>query len=248
MAVEAPVLYNDWWVYLRDTMGSTHLNPNDKQIWNAYKMRAALQAQGYCDKAIAGVIGNAQVESSLTTGAIQKPSVLPNNGETLADCTNQNMIDYYTPPAGTRGYGLGLLQWDGRSSTYQQHKLVGWTNANGYLWYDGNGQMARLAFEFANDSTYHFWSLGYGQNLTWAVYKNIETSSSYSHYTARDCADVWRVCWEVGGDSSIAARKDNAAFWYNYFQEHPTPPFHGLPPWLLYQFNKKKVLKNVKRF
>ena len=62
MAVESPVLFNDYWTYLRDSMGSTHLNPNDKQIHNAYKMRTALQAQGYCDKALCGIIGCAQQE------------------------------------------------------------------------------------------------------------------------------------------------------------------------------------------
>lgn len=250
MAVDAPALYNDWWVYLRDSMGSTHLNPNDEQIYNAYKMRAALQQQGYCDKAIAGVIGNAQVESSLTTGAIQKWSVLPNDGEVLSECDNAYMLQYYTPTAGGQGYGLGLLQWDRYSRTYQSHDLLGWCNANGYEWYDGNGQMARLAFEYDHNDQYGFWRLNYGAEITWDVYKNIETSQ-FSSYSAGECANVWRACWEVGGDHSQQQRRDNAEFWYQYFIDHPDPPGpepSDFPLWLLYKFNKPAKLKRERRF
>lgn len=244
MAVDPPVLYNDWWVYLRDSMGSTWLNPNTQQIHNAYKMRSALKAQGYCDKAIAGVIGCAQVESSITPGAIQKVSVLPNGAEHLSDVPNSYMLQYYNPPSGGAGYGLGILQWDRLSSTYQTNDLLGWTNANGYQWYDGAGQMARLAFEFANDATYHFWRLNYGNNLTWAVYKDIE-NSQYSHYTAGDCADVFTSCWELSSldPTGRQHRKDNGEFWYQYFIDHP----FQAPPIYLLTNKKTQVGRSRKR-
>jgi len=245
MAVESPVLYNDWWVYLRDTMGSTHLNPSPKQIYNAYKIRSALQLQGYGPKAIAGVIGNAQVESGLSTGAIEKYWILPNQGEVLADVPNSYMLQYYVKPQRVQGYGLGILQWDRYSAMYQGHDLLNWCNANGYQWYDGNGQMARLAFEFEHRDQYGFWHLEYGEMLTWEVYKDIE-HSVYSSYSAGECANVWRSCWEVGGDDTIQERKDNGNFWYQYFIDHPNPPIN-IPPWLLFQFNRKKVLKNGRR-
>lgn len=244
MAVDPPVLYNGWWVYLRDDMGSTHLNPNDKQIHNAYKMRSALQAQGYCDKAIAGVIGNAQVESSITSGAIQKVSVLPNGAEHLSDVPNSYMLQYYNPTAGGQGYGLGILQWDRFSSTYQTNDLLGWTNANGYQWYDGNGQMARLAFEFANDATYHFWRMNYG-TLTWADYKDIETTRP--NYDAAECAAVWDSCWELSSGQGREYRKDNAAFWYQYFIDHPYPST-PVKPWLLFVTNRRKKVNKRVRF
>lgn len=241
MAVSDPVLYNDWWVYLRDMIvspwGSVLLNPSTLQIHNAYKMKAALQAQGYCDKAIAGVIGSAQQESGLTTGAIQKSSVLPNGGERIEDVPNSYMIQYYTPPAGGSGYGLGLLQWDRLSSTYQTHDLVGWTNANGYLWYDGDGQMARLDFEFLNDSTYHFWANNYGDDLTWAVYKDIE-NSRFSHYDAGECAAVWDACWERSSGEGRETKRANANFWYQYFIDHPYPT----PPIYILTANQQKTI------
>ena len=219
LAVEAPVLYNNWWVYLRASMGSTYLDPNEKQIHNAYMIRKALQSQGYDDYAIAGVIGNAQTESSLTPGAIQKWSALPNGGERLEDVPNSYMLQYYTPTAGGQGYGLGLFQWDRYSSVYQSQDLLGWTNANGFQWYDGAGQMARLDFEFQNDSSYHFWRQNY--QMTWAEFKDFHSTAPT--WEADGAADVWASNWELSSldPTGRQHRKENALFWFQYFIDHP---------------------------
>lgn len=248
MAVAAPVRYNDYWVYLRvirsGHYGSTHLNPSKIQTHNAYMMRAALQAQGYDETAIAAIIGNAQVESGISPGMIQKPSVLPNGAENLEDVPNSYMLQYYTPTAGGQGYGLGLLSWDRFSATYLTNDLLGWTNANGYIWYDGEGQMARLDFEFQNDATYNFWRMNYG-SLTWADFKQIETTRP--NYDIREAANVWAACWELSSISPEGRehRKDNAAYWLEWFRLHPVEP--KLPIWLLFNQNKKGCGINVKR-
>lgn len=246
MSVDAPVLYNNYWVYLRDMIvspyGSVHLNPSRYQIHNAYMMRAELQAQGYDETAIAGVIGNAQVESGLTPGAIQKVSALPNGAESLSDVPNSYMLQYYTPTAGGQGYGLGLLQWDRYSALYQGHDLLCWENANGYDWYDGNGQMARLLFEFNNDSTYHFWHNNYG-NFSWLDYIMIETTQPT--WDAGEAANVWASCWEVSSldPTGRQYRRDNAQYWYDWFQLHPVesqplnPGLYGIIA------NKRKEMK-----
>lgn len=243
MAADPPVLIDDWWIYLRDmvggTYGSSHLNPSDYQTHNAYMMRAALQAQGYDDKAIAGVIGNAQVESGITPGAIQKVSALPNGANSVSDVPNSYMLQYYTPTAGGQGYGLGLLQWDRYSSVYQTQDLLGWTNANGYDWYSGAGQLARLDFEFQNDSTYHFWRMNYGANITWAVYKQI---NSYNpNWDAGEAANIWASCWELSSTDPTGRqyRRDNANYWYDWFIAHPTEP-KPLPIWLLFKFRNER--------
>lgn len=246
MAVDPPVLYNDWWVYLRDmvggTYGSSHLNPSTYQIHNAYKMRALLQAQGYDDKAIAGVIGNAQVESGISPGAIQKVSALPNGAQTLSDVPNSYMLQYYTPTAGGQGYGLGLLQWDRFSAQYQTQDLLGWEDRNGYVWYDGDGQLARLDFEYQNDSTYHFWRMNYGSRVTWAYYKQIETNEPT--WDAGEAANVWASCWELSSTDPTGRqyRRDNANFWYDYFIAHPVEP-GSVNIVLLLLMNKRKELK-----
>ena len=249
MAVDPPVLYNGWWTYLRDmvggTYGSSHLNPSSYQIHNAIRMRSFLQQQGYCEIAIAGVLGNAQVESGLSPGAIEKWSVLPNGAEHLSDVSNSYMLQYYTPPGGGQGYGLGILQWDRFSTTYQTNDLLGWTYANGYDWYDGSGQMARLAFEYANDAQYNFWRLNYGNNLTWQAYKNLD--QTFPTYDASEAANVWASCWELSSldHTGRQYRRDNAAYWYQYFTDHPGGL---LQPWMIPLIAKKRsVVKNVKR-
>ena len=249
MAVSDPELYNDYWVYMRDMIhppwGSVHLNPTEYQTHNAYRMRAALQAQGYDEHAIAGIIGNAQVESGITTGAIEKYSILPNQGESIADVPNSYMLQYYTKPQGVGGYGLGLLQWDRYSSLYQSHDLLGWCNANGYEWYDGAGQMARLDFEFQHDAQYNFWRMNYG-SLTWADYKQIETT--YPSYDPGECANVWASCWELSSLSPTGRqqRRENAQYWYDWFQAHPTEP-KPLPIWLLFKFSKERRGTHVRK-
>lgn len=245
MAVNPPVLYNNWWVYLRDmvggTYGSSHLNPSTFQIHNAYRMRKALKLQNYDDKAVAGVIGNAQVESGLTPGAIQKVSVLPNGAERIQDVPNSYMLQYYNPPAGGQGYGLGILQWDRLSAQYQTNDLLGWENANGYVWYDGDGQMARLWFEYINNQYYNFWRLNYGSNVTWDFYKEIGTNEPT--WDAGECANVWASCWEVSSldPTGRQYRRDNANFWYDYFIANPTDPTERLRPW--FYKSKRKVGK-----
>ena len=249
MAVSDPELFNDYWVYMRDMIhppwGSVHLNPTEYQTHNAYRMRAALQAQGYDEHAIAGIIGNAQVESGITTGAIEKWSVLPNSGESIADVPNSYMLQYYTKQQGVSGYGLGLLQWDRYSSMYQSHDLLGWCNANGYDWYDGAGQMARLDFEFQNNAQYNFWRMNYG-SLTWADYKQIETT--YPSYDPGECANVWASCWELSSLSPTGRqqRRENAQYWYDWFQAHPTEP-KPLPVWLLFNFRKERRGTHVRK-
>lgn len=245
MAVDAPVLYNDWWVYLRamgTPYGSTYLNPSDYQIHNAYKMRELLHNQGYDDKAIAGVIGNAQVESGITPGAIQKVSALPNGAERLSDVPNSYMLQYYTPTAGGQGYGLGLLQWDRYSAQYGTQDLLGWEDRNGYVWYNGDGQLARLAFEFQNDSTYHFWRMNYGSTVTWAYFKQIGTNQP--SWDAGESANIWASCWELSSTDPTGRqhRRENAMFWYDYFIAHPFEP-GTRKPWKFKFFNVRKVGK-----
>lgn len=248
MALDPPVKYNGYWTYLRilDDAYGTH---SQKQIENAYKFRSALQAQGYCEKAIAGIIGCGQVESGINPAAIQARfyNALPGSPASIADTPNSLMIQYYPGTAGGQGYGLGWLQWD-RYGTYQTNDLLGWANANGYNWYDGDAQMARLAFEFANDSTYHFWQNNYGDRLTWQAYKDIETT--FPTYDAGEVANVWTSCWERSSQnpSGRQHRRDNAIWWYQYFLDNPEPPTKIKPIFIPLIIKRKKVEKVAKRF
>lgn len=253
MAVQDPVLINDWWVYLRDSMGSTHLNPSDKQTHNARVFRNQMLGYGWSELAIAGMLGNIQHESSLTTGAIEKPSVLPNSGQTLADVPNSVMITTYFDQNdhNTRGYGIGLIQWDSYTDQAIPNgpALVSYAIRNNKDWYDGNVQTSRIEYEYQHDSTggnipvpatgrtYNWWTVHQwqGQQWTYAMFKTA------SNITPALAADIFRAGRERGGEGSIQIRRDNAEYWYQYFIDHP----HQIKPWMF--FNKRKVTFDVKR-
>lgn len=255
MAVQDPVLLNGWWVYLRDSMGSTHLNPSTKQIHNAYRFRSQMKNYGWSDLAIAGMLGNIQHESGLTTGAVQKWSICPNNAESLSDVPNSWMINYYFNPSdhSERGYGIGLIQWDSYTVNANPNgpALVSYAIRNNQEWYNGDVQTSRLEYEWQHDrtggnvpvpatgQTYSWWTVHRwgGVDWTYAMFKNA------SGITPSLAADIFRAGRERGGDESIQIRRDNAEFWYQYFIDHPT----NFKPWL-YMFNKRKVTFNVKRW
>ena len=243
MAVDAPVLIGGWWVYLRYNMGSTHLNPNDKQINNAYRIRRALIAQGYTDLAIAGVIGCFQVESGLSPGALDTHlSQLPNNGEILSALTNTVMLgycDYANPSA--RGYGTGLAQWDrGVSSASPQGNVIAsYAIRNNMEWYSGDLQMMRLEAEYQADllSPGTFWHYNWG-SFSWQDFKSLSTG------TPSNSADIWTSCFEVSSldPTGRQNRRDNAEYWYQYFIDHPLP----ITSLLIIMNRRKELLRRGK--
>lgn len=250
MAVDDPVLYNNWWVYLRYDIGSTYLNPNDMQVHNAYLIRAALKQQGYTDVSIAGIMGNWQVESGLTPGALDTHlSVLPDNGEHLALLTNQVMLGYcnYSVPD-ERGYGTGLAQWDrGVSSAAPQGNVVAsFAIRNNMEWYDGNLQMMRLEAEYQADlaNPGYIWKYNWGQ-LSWQDYKNIPDGDTPIDQ-AWECANIWASCFEVSDADPEHRRRRmaNAGYWYLWFKEHPIPKTTMI---LLMANNKPKLYKPQKK-
>ena len=219
MAVDSPVLYNDWWVYLRDSMGSSHLNPSDKQIHNATKIYNALLAQGYTSEAACGVLGNMQTESGLSPGALQNHlSTLPNNGEHLADLTNTVMLGYASQ--NDSGYGTGLIQWDSYTPTSPAGNVIAsFAIRYNYEWYDGDCQMFRLQREYETDDQYHYWyANNHSPAITWAEFKAWTGSVT-------EAADIFRQCRErsSGSPTGNQYRRDNAQYWYDYFSGGPTP-------------------------
>ena len=220
MSVDAPVLYNGYWVYLRDSMGSSHLNPSDKQITNATKIYNNLIQQGYTPEAACGILGNMQTESGLSPGALQRHlSTLPNNGEHLADLTNTVMLGY--ADQNDSGYGTGLIQWDSYTTTSPAGNVIAsFAIRYNYEWYDGDCQLYRLQREFETDSTYHYWTANnHTPPITWAEFKAFTG-------TPETAADIFRQCRErsSGDPTGNQYRRDNARYWYDYFSGGPTPP------------------------
>ena len=212
-------LVNDWWM-TTDTggsMGTTDTsNISSKQIHNATKVYNYFSALGWSLSAIAGMIGNMQLESWLSPALIQGThrSSLPNSAANLSDVPNNVMINFY----GSSGYGIGLVQWDGYTSTPPAgQKLVSFAERYNMVWYDGDTQCFRIQRE---QETNIQWQNGTVDGIywSWSTYVNNTQPPEKS-------AHAWRVCYEVAASGTDATRQANARYWYDYFSDiPPTPP------------------------
>lgn len=251
---DPPVKFNGWWESTAATgLGSTHLNPSTKQISNAYLIRSQLIGYGFSETAIAGILGNMQKESGLSPAAIQKRSVCPNDAVSINDVPNSVMINYYDPnDPRADGYGIGLIQWDSYTDTPPAGcTLVSFAERYNYVWYDGSCQTDRINFEYLHDTTgagipiggqtYGWWTVYRFSGIDWtfALFRTMD-----AQYGAATAADVFRACLVKPEYSAESAqqRRENAQFWYTYFQQHPSKP---IPKWMM--FNKRRVTFNVKR-
>ena len=211
-------LVNDWWM-TTDTggsMGTTDTSGiTDKQKHNAQKIYDYFSALGWSLSAIAGMIGNMQLESWLSPALIQGThrSTLPNSAANLSDVPNSVMINFY----GTSGYGIGLVQWDGYTSTAPAgQKLVSFAERYNLTWYDGDTQCFRIKREYETDIQ---WQNGTVDGIYWTWNTYINTTE-----TPEKAAHAWRVCYEVAASGTDTTRQQNARYWYDYFSETPPTP------------------------
>ena len=227
-------IYNGWYVRTNEKIGpwttTTTQLPSEYQIHNAYRVRTALQNFGFSESAIVGIIGNMQHESTLDPALIEETNRwrLPNSAANLSDVPNSVMEnhykEYYTGQSGSGGYGIGLVQWDGKGITKQ--KLVGYCENNNYVWYDGNAQMQRILYERTNNMQWvpdNMW----GVLWTW---DNFVTNTM----TPEQSADIWCQCYERSG--GFPEREGNARYWHQYFIDHPHPP---MPVWMMNHFRRE---------
>ena len=219
-------LINDWYITTdtggsmgtTDTSGITTL-----QIHNATKVYDYLNNLGWSLSAIAGVLGNMQVESWLSPGLIQGThrSQLPNSAASLSDVPNSVMLNFY----GNSGYGVGLVQWDGYTSTSPAgQKLVSFAMRYNLNWYDGDTQMFRIQRE---QETNIQWSAATVNGTRW-TWSNFPTNNE----TPETSAKIWRICYEVAASGTDARRQANARYWYDYFYDSPTPPTPPVDEWI----------------
>ena len=238
-------LYNDWWT-TTDTGGSMGTTDSsgvtDKQEHNASKILAYFRSLNWTVNAISAMVGNMQLESWLSPGLIQGTNRyrLPNSGANLSDVPNNVMINFYDSYYGQSGggFGVGLVQWDGYTSTPPAgQKLVSFAERYNMIWYDGDTQVYRIRREQETNIQWQAQTLGQTY-WDWATF-------IASTDTPENLAYVWRVCYEVAAPGTDPVRQANARYWYDWFLAHPTT---GLPAWMYFIFNRKKVLKNGKRW
>lgn len=219
MAVDAPIIYNGCYVYLRDNMGPSYGSANDMQKHNAEKIYDLLRIFGYSHIAACGILGNMQTESGLSPGALSgQTSALPNDGEHLSDLDNNTILNW----TGTGAHAIGLIQWDGTTSQSPAGSQIGSFAIRYDLnWYDWELQIFRLEMEFiydpsgwggVNGTTYNFWYPVSGTAaVTWEQYKAYTGS-------AGQAADYFREYRErsSGSPSGNQHRRDNAEYWASY--------------------------------
>ena len=218
-------LINDWWLTTNQggSMGTTDTSGiTEKQKHNAEKVYNYFSDLGWSLSAIAGMLGNMQLESWLSPALIQGThrSLLPNSAANLSDVPNSVMINFYDSYYGysNGGFGIGLVQWDGYTSTSPAgQKLVSFAERYGLTWYDGDTQLYRIQREQETNIQWQPATVS-GTRWTWNNYvTNTETPET--------SAKVWRICYEVAASGTDATRQANARYWYEYFQDvPPTPP------------------------
>ena len=211
-------LVNGWYL-TTDTggsMGTTNTSGiTQKQITNATNVYNYFSALGWSDSAIAAIIGNMQLESWLSPAYIQSShrSQLPNSAANLSDVPNSVMLNFY----GSSGYGVGLVQWDGYTSTAPAgQKLVSFAERYGLNWYDGNTQCYRIQREYETNIQFQ---PGTVEGIYWTWDSFVHTTE-----TPEKAAHAWRVCYEVADPGTDSTRQSNARYWYDYFSGGPTPP------------------------
>ena len=213
-------LVNNWYMSTDHFLGSTdtsnitsYMEHNVSLIYNYFS------SMNWSLSAIAGMLGNFQVESTFSPAFIQSShrSSLPNSASSLSDVPNNVMLSFY---GNNRGYGIGLAQWDGKTTTTPQgQKLVSFAIRYNLDWFDGDTQLFRILREKETNIQWQAKTI-FGIRWTWSNY--IDNTRS-----PEDSADIWRQCYEIGGDASITRRRNNARYWYNYLQNvQPEPPIY----------------------
>lgn len=238
-------LINGWWMTTDSggQMGTTNTSGiSEKQIHNAQKIYQYFKNLGWSNSAIAGMIGNMQLESWLSPALIQGTNRwrLPNSAASLSDVPNEVMINFYMEYYGAtnRAFGVGIVQWDGYTDTSPAgQKLVSFAMRNGLNWYDGDTQMYRIRREKETNIQWTSYQIN-GIRWTWDNYPTNDQTPEVS-------AHVWQACYESSDPGTLETRQQNARYWYDYFSGHP-----GFIPgnWFYYLFsNRKRGLKNVRR-
>lgn len=213
-----PELINGWYLTTNVHLGTSNTSGvTEQQKHNALKVYQYFNNLGWSLSAIAGMLGNMQHESFLSPAYIQAThrGSLPNSADSLSDVPNSVMLSFYG--TSSRGYGIGLVQWDGYTSTAPAGaKIVSFASRYNLNWYDGDTQCFRIKREQETDIQWTSNTL-YGTRWTW---DNYPTNSR----TPEESAHIWRICYEVGGDSSDDTRQANARYWYDYLSDSPEPP------------------------
>lgn len=204
--------FNGYWIASDQYLNQQHRNENAKLIWTY------LTGLGWSETAVAGILGNMDVESSMNPALIEGRGyhTLPDNNTVLAITTQT---------------GVGLVQWTGTTNTPPAgQKLASFAIRYNKNWYDGELQCFRLERECDEDLQFDHGTVD-GVSYDWQVYIS-------STETPEQLAKVWQTLYERGG-SDTQTRQQKARYYYRLCK--------GSILLLLWGYKKKKELRTVCR-
>lgn len=198
-------LYNGYWISTDTYLSQPHRDSNSLLV------AQYLENLGWTKQAVAGILGNMDVESSMNPALIEGRAyhTLITNAQCLA-------IDDQ--------HGVGLVQWTGHTTTAPAgQKLASFAIRYNKEWYDGELQCFRLEREYQTDIQFIPRTVD-GVRWTWNDY-------IISTETPETLAKVWQYCYENGG-TDTALRQQKARYYYGIIGD-------TIPVWL-WCFMKKK--------
>ena len=227
---------NGFWMSTDNRIGPWHVSGGtvtQEQLDNANAIKSFFVDQcGWTLNAVCAILGNMMGESTLNPAYIEQTNRwrLPNSASDLSDVPNSVMANfydvYYGLRKGTRGFGIGLVQWDGytESAGVPRQKEVNYAIVNNMEWYDGWTQCYRLLFEHDKDSTYHFFKQVRVSGVYYTFANFVTSTASVSDLTK---AWSWGYERNSGGPG---LRIQDAEYWWNYFNGSAPTPVPPSPP------------------
>ena len=201
-------LYNNYWISTDTYLTQEHRDNN------AILISRYLLSLGWTKEAVAGILGNMDVESSMN------PALIEGGG-------THTLIDNNTCLLIGNNIGVGLVQWTGDTPTPPAgQKLASFAIRYNKEWYDGELQCFRLKREYEEDLQFDSGTVD-GVYYDWQVYTS-------SHSSPAQLAKVWQYLYERGG-SDTQTRQQKAEYYYGII---------GTKAWLFYMMaNRRKEYK-----
>lgn len=205
------IVYNNYWIST-----DTYLTQAHRDI-NAQLVADYLYNLGWTREAIAGILGNMDVESSVN------PALIEGTGYQQL-ITNQQCL---LVPSNR---GVGLVQWTGDTTTPPVgQKLASFAIRYNKEWYDGELQCFRLEREYQTNIQFDPGTVE-GQYWDWQIYVSSTASPEL-------LAKVFQYQYERGG-TDTQLRQQKARYYYDLIRQ-------TIKPWLYFKMSSKR--KELKR-
>ena len=199
-------IYNGYYISVDNYPNQTQKD-NNARLVGEYLLNL-----GWTRQAVAGILGNMEVESRMN------PAIVEHTPFTA-------LVDNYAILSLPTDTGVGLVQWTGHTDTPPAgQKLASFAIRYNREWYDGDLQCFRLQRECEENIQFDEGTI-HGVTYDWDVYIS-------STAEPEELALVWQTLYERGGSDTLQ-RQTWARYYYDLI-------FPKMKPWLLFQFTKRR--------